>query len=182
MNETEFLKQQMYQTACGYLSAMTAVRDKTNKSYLRKQLTDTLKLALEKLFGAPKSNKPRHKVDYRFVSEAFLQSLLNGTATKETVTYEHVIPTYVLIDRMLLEYNASKLTYERFCELMAFESTFICGITVEENRHMSYKRNGGLGLNSRMPAGWKWGDDVWARYRVAGIHVLEKKSVFEQIF
>lgn len=182
MSETEFLKRQIYQIACSHLSAMAVVSNETNRSYLRKQLTAALKSASEKLFGAPKSNKPRHKVSYRFVSEAFLQLLLNETATRETVTYEHVIPMYVLIDRMLFEYNASKFTYERFCKLMAFESAFICGITVEENKHMSYKQNGGLGLNSCMPAGWKWGDDAWARYKAAGIHVLEKKSVFEQIF
>lgn len=180
--DTELIKQFDFQIVLFCIDAYKNFKNAHDKNYAKKRIAITLRNALEKSFGAPFSGRERQKVDYKYISVGLMRAIELGIATKDTATYDHVVPLNTVIMHLIELAEAGALDYDEYCKVMTFEANCVCGLTKEENAKISFKRNGGLGLLSTMPKGWKWGDDVWARYKAAGIHVLEKKNVFKQIF
>lgn len=180
--DAELLKEFDFQIVLVCIAAYENFKNNHDKNYAKKRISITIRNALERSFGAPYSGRERQKVDYRYISVGLKRDIELGIATKDTVTYDHVVPISVVILHLIELAEIGALDYNEYCKIMTFEANCVCGLTKEENAKVSFKRNGGLGLLSTMPKGWKWGDDIWARYKAAGLHVVERKDAFEQIF
>lgn len=78
--------------------------------------------------------------------------------------FEHVIPNRVYRDKLIDLYNNNELDETRFEWLMSqIHACFICK---EEDEALGEKC-----LSQKMPKGWQWGDNPFARYDACGIKV-----------
>ena len=80
---------------------------------------------------------------------------------KNGFTYEHVIPSSFVTKEILK--NPSKDNIEE----VLIATDFVAIITQIENN--------GINLISKMPEGWKIGDDPWIRYKDSNITILKEK-------
>lgn len=76
---------------------------------------------------------------------------------------EHVVPIKMLIDESIRMFEDGKLVEE--VEKMLENNLAVVHITKEQARHLDID----LGLRTSMPAGWKFGDNIFARLEVANI-------------
>lgn len=113
------------------------------------------------VYNAPMPLIPRGETSFIYRSKAAKDD------TTRNVVYEHIIPMKVCINHLADLKKNGKLTFDTFKKCVAAEARYICGITKEEDKHLNK-----IGLNSKMPAGWKIGDDPFARYKAAKIEVV----------
>ena len=80
---------------------------------------------------------------------------------KEKVTWDHTVPTSVLVDRIIELDNAGNLSFESFSDLVE-KYGFVTIITIEENDKLNEN-----GLRQKMPDGWSFDSeaDAYARYK-----------------
>ena len=84
----------------------------------------------------------------------------------KTAYREHIVPCDLIISQAVAMIKAGSTDDE--VALMIFKNLFIVIITPEEAAHLDYV----LGLKTTMPAGWNFGDDIFARLVLAGIAVV----------
>ena len=83
--------------------------------------------------------------------------------------YEHPIPANIILGKLL---DASDLALTVIgIEQLLEASGPVCVLLREEDRRLT-----GMGLGNRMPGGWVWGQNPYARYDGAGI-VLSDQSL-----
>jgi hypothetical protein len=92
--------------------------------------------------------------------------VLYGTSGRGGTYREHAVPLSVIRDHCLriLDEGGSD---DEVAEFIAGHLRIVL-ITREEAEHLDWI----LGLRTRMPPGWAVGDDVMARFVVAGINVV----------
>lgn len=78
--------------------------------------------------------------------------------------FEHVIPNCVYVDRLVELYDNGELDEKQFSWLMS--QIHVCFILKEEDDRLKEKK-----LTEKMPDGWRWGDDPFARYKECDIKV-----------
>lgn len=80
---------------------------------------------------------------------------------KNEVTWDHTVPTSVLVDRIIELDNAGNLSFESFSDLVE-KYGFVTIITIEENDKLNEN-----GLRQKMPDGWSFDSeaDAYARYK-----------------
>lgn len=78
--------------------------------------------------------------------------------------FEHVIPNCVYVDKLVELYDNDELDEKQFAWLMS--QVHVCYILKEEDDRLNEKK-----LKEKMPDGWQWGDDPFARYKECGIKV-----------
>lgn len=83
---------------------------------------------------------------------------------KNLITYEHPIPSKIISLELLKNPNLEYINHI----LQITDKVVI--LTHEENNLFKTHL-----LNSKMPNGWTFGDDTFARYKSVGIKVLEEK-------
>ena len=83
---------------------------------------------------------------------------------KNEITYEHPIPSKVVFNLILKAKNENEIIS------ILKKTDYIVILSHFEDVKLRDK-----GLVSSMPENWKYGDDVFARYREASIKVLPKK-------
>jgi hypothetical protein len=91
------------------------------------------------------------------LNDAYKRSRYYGK--KSPFIYEHPVPASVIRSEIL----SSASNRSRVREILSAE-TPVAVITREENKTLD-----SLKLKNKMPDDWRFGDSVWARYRVAGI-------------
>jgi hypothetical protein len=79
--------------------------------------------------------------------------------TGSNVTVEHAVPIRVLYDAFIVASNRSAMA-------AVVEAYHVAVVTKEEDRRLRK-----AGLVSKMPNGWTWGDDPFARWQEVGIFV-----------
>lgn len=82
------------------------------------------------------------------------------SARWQTLVGEHVVPVKVQTSH-LMTLGKRDVKIEDFIEALRVP---IAVITVDEDRRLNKAK-----LRGRMPEGWTWGDDPWARYEKAGL-------------
>jgi hypothetical protein len=83
---------------------------------------------------------------------------------KNKITYEHPVPSKVVFDLIMAAKNESEILN------ILKETDYIVILSHFEDQKLREK-----GLISCMPKDWKYGDDIFARYKLADIKVLPKK-------
>jgi hypothetical protein len=83
---------------------------------------------------------------------------------KNKITYEHPVPSKVVFDLIMAAKNESEILN------ILKETDYIVILSHFEDQKLREK-----GLISCMPKDWKYGDDIFARYKLADIKVLSKK-------
>jgi hypothetical protein len=76
---------------------------------------------------------------------------------------EHIIPLKMVFERWL-ELIDSGYTLEQQRSFLE-QHLIVVWITIEEQKRLDYE----MGLRTKMPEGWRWGDDTHARLSAAGI-------------
>ena len=111
--------------------------------------------------------------DYYFTTQNTLEhtknlgidiSNRNSKSKKNKITFEHPVPCKIIASELLK--NSDK---ENIQNILNFTDKVVI-LTHEENELFRKFK-----LNSKMPKDWKFGDDVFARYKIVGIEVLTKK-------
>lgn len=90
---------------------------------------------------------------------------------KKKVTWDHTVPTTVLVNRIIELYKTNSLKYETYSKLVE-KYGFVTIITKEkEDGKLNEK-----GYRQKMPEDWQFGPnaDPFARYKELGIEVYEK--------
>jgi len=82
---------------------------------------------------------------------------------KNKITYEHAIPTKVILEECLKQPNKKYITD------ILIKSDYVAILTHEEDKLLN-----DAGFKFKMPDGWNFGDDVYARYKKVGIRLLKK--------
>ena len=83
---------------------------------------------------------------------------------KNEYTFEHPIPAKVLFDLILKAKNDEEIT-----SILKYSDQVVI------LSHSEDKKLNELGLKKTMPKDWKYGDDVFARYKKANISILTEK-------
>jgi hypothetical protein len=93
--------------------------------------------------------------------------ILAGSSVSGDVWREHVVPCVAIRDRCfeLFEQNKSIEDVATF-----IEAHLKLAKISEERETLDYK----LGLKDRMPKGWNWGGNIWARLKQARIVVASE--------
>lgn len=78
-------------------------------------------------------------------------------------SWEHIVPTKVLIDEVKNLYVSKKLTQKKLSSIIEKYGT-VCVVTKSEDKKLVSNK-----LRFTMPAGWKFGDPALCRYDSAGI-------------
>ena len=81
------------------------------------------------------------------------------------VSWEHVVPTNVLVDK-LLELDESGTLSDKEIEEMIEKYGYVCLVTKDENRKLDKNK-----LREKMPQGWNYGNDAFDRYKAVGIEI-----------
>ena len=80
---------------------------------------------------------------------------------------EHVVPVIIIFNEMKRLY-AAKASKEEIANLIK-KNLRIVLISNEEQQRLDVE----LGMQTAMPEGWKWGDDIFARLHAAGIEFVQ---------
>jgi len=88
----------------------------------------------------------------------------NTFKRKNLITYEHPVPCKIVSLELLKNSNLENINHI----LQLTDKVVI--LTHEENDLLKNQS-----LNSKMPVDWKFGDDIFARYKAVGIEVLKEK-------
>ena len=86
-----------------------------------------------------------------------------GVATALSTRFDHIVPVDVIVEFLL----ATRLEPPLAREIELRETIRIAQITEVEHNYLAT-----IHLKQMMPAYWKWGDDPYERYNVAGILLL----------
>jgi len=95
-------------------------------------------------------------VDDRHYGYRVSKLVVYGSAS----TFDHVLPVDVVVEHLL----TAPLQPPLALEVELASSLRIAEIADVENQALN-----GAGLRCTMPAGWRWGDDPYARYKRVGI-------------
>ncbi len=105
-------------------------------------------------------------------SSIYVRSMLKGIPQtdylqekidRSNYSWEHIVPTKVLIDKVKSLYVSKKLTLKKLSSIIGNYGT-VCVITKLEDKKLISNK-----LRFKMPAGWKFGDPALCRYSSAGI-------------
>ena len=96
------------------------------------------------------------------LTETWRRSRFYGT--DKPFIYEHVVPAGIVRGR-LLRSGRSEGTIKHVLQTLGF-------VTVLVRSEDQKLRD--MGLNRKMPDGWRWGDDPFERYQVAGIELSDR--------
>jgi hypothetical protein len=106
------------------------------------------------------------KIDIRYFAHTAEAATVSAQYPKEMrrrLTHEHTIPLKLLAEKVFTipagDKGAIREIFDGYC--------WAALITNEEDRMLS-----SAGLRSAMPPGWKFGDDLLARYNAVGIKIL----------
>jgi len=88
----------------------------------------------------------------------------NNKSKKNKITFEHPVPCKIIALELLK--NSDKENIQNILNI----TDNVVILTHEENELFRKFK-----LNSKMPKDWKFGDNVFARYKIVGIEVLVKK-------
>jgi hypothetical protein len=111
--------------------------------------------------------------DYYFTTQKTLDHIKNLGADvsnrntkskKNKITFEHPVPCKIIALELLK--NPDKENIQNILNI----TDKVVILTHEENELFRKFK-----LNSKMPKDWRFGDDVFARYKIVGIEVLIKK-------
>ncbi len=83
---------------------------------------------------------------------------------KNEITYEHPIPSKVVFNLILKANNENEIIN------ILKNTDYIVILSHHEDEKLRK-----IGLISSMPKNWKFGDDIFARYKLANIKVLQNK-------
>ena len=147
---------------------------------LRDQILDTVKNIKKHKVGEILNWLLRNQIakyslanDYYFSTQFTLDQVkkMNLDVTKRSIktkknkiTYEHPIPSKVVFDLILKAKSEIEIT-----DILK-KTDYIVILSHYEDEKLRAK-----GLISSMPEGWRYGDNVFARYEKANIDVLTKK-------
>jgi hypothetical protein len=81
-----------------------------------------------------------------------------------SLRYEHVIPTAFYYNRIIELYKNGQFDLNVFKSML--KDISVCFILKKEDDELNEKK-----LKEKMPDGWRWGDDPFARYKKCGIKV-----------
>ena len=91
---------------------------------------------------------------------------LQNAICRSIFTWEHVVPTSILVEKLLEEWNLKTLT-SNFVNNMIDKYGFVCIITKNEDKILNTE------YRDTMPNGWIYGkDDAFARYNAVGIKLV----------
>ena len=90
-------------------------------------------------------------------------------AQRADLRHEHSVPRRVLIGLLLAEPAPSEADVRRILDLCVGAV-----VTVDEDLALN-----AVGLRAKMPSGWD-GEDVFARYRAAGVELVDTWSMAER--
>ena len=96
--------------------------------------------------------------DFRY--EGMLVSIIGD---RSKYSWEHIVPTKVLIDEVKSLYASKKLTQRALRSIIDKYGT-VCIISKSEDDKLTKNK-----LRSKMPPGWKFGDSAFSRYVSVGI-------------
>ena len=91
----------------------------------------------------------------------YLQERIN----RSVYSWEHIVPTDVLVD-LLLEFDKKGDLTDAIIERMINDYGYVCVITKAENTLLDSNK-----LRSNMPNSWVFGKDAFDRYKSVGIKV-----------
>jgi len=147
---------------------------------LRDQILDTVKNIKKHKVGEILNWLLRNQIakyslanDYYFSTQFTLDQVkkMNLDVTKRSIktkknkiTYEHPIPSKVVFDLILKAKSEIEII-----DILK-KTDYIVILSHYEDKKLRAK-----GLISSMPEGWRYGDNVFARYEKANIEVLTKK-------
>ena len=147
---------------------------------LRDQILDTVKNIKKHKVGEILNWLLRNQIakyslanDYYFSTQFTLDQVkkMNLDVTKRSIktkknkiTYEHPIPSKVVFDLILKAKSEIEII-----DILK-KTDYIVILSHYEDEKLRAK-----GLISSMPEGWRYGDNVFARYKKANIEVLTKK-------
>lgn len=86
-----------------------------------------------------------------------------GVAAAVSTKFDHVVPVDVIVEFLL----ATQLEPPLAREIDLRETIRVAQITEVEHNNLAT-----IHLKQMMPTSWKWGDDPYERYNVAGIFLL----------
>ena len=116
-----------------------------------------------------KSDIPKHFNDKEALKCILTQRKqtknIKTRVNRSNVSWEHVVPTKVLVDK-LLELDKSGTLSDKKIEEMIEKYGYVCLVTKDENRKLDKNK-----FREKMPQGWKYGDDAFARYKAVGIEI-----------
>lgn len=78
--------------------------------------------------------------------------------------FEHVIPFQVVFDHIWDLYTHKMLTFDKFQEIR--QMLYVCIVTVDEEKNLSGK------YRQKMPIGWGWRGNPFARYAKTSVKVF----------
>lgn len=139
-------------------------------AFSREALFERASLRVVRHIIEVRQEKANRGSDTRFLEEPFLSDDLTlvGASQDDGSGWrrEHVIPRKWLIDEIHRRLDDPEQSVEAVAKFIR-EHVKIVKIT--RNQCLRLDSKAGLGLKTNMPAGWKFGDDPYARLALAGI-------------
>ena len=138
-----------------------------DSGYLLSNMIAKVTLAADKYFISTKALEQlkRDKVD---LTKRYKRAKFYGK--KSPYVYEHTVPASLVRARLLSD---SPLRQDQVVEILSSAGD-VAMILREEDKILSSLR-----LGRKMPEGWDWGDDPFARYKAANIDLSNEVLLIE---
>lgn len=135
-------------------------------------ITDVFRNNLKNNYDIPRHIAGKDKTSADFNGQYKSKKLIDiekakGPVKRKQIVDEHIIPLNISVHHLVDTYGTGPVDYSKLEEDIKY-CLETCAVSKDEDKKLT-----AAGLQYKMPDGWKWGDDKFARYREVGIEALE---------